>query len=130
MLTICFFHQPVDVDTTKVYVFDLRNDIADGRTTVEDAVEFQMAVGAEDKAMLEKFRTYATPIDLQAEVHTPPDRNTVEMRRILADLVADHHVRRSATTSPAPEADRSTGEDHRHRPHRARLPQGRPADGA
>jgi phenylpropionate dioxygenase-like ring-hydroxylating dioxygenase large terminal subunit len=103
VLTICFFHQPVDAHTTKVYVFDLRNDIADGRTTVEDAVAFQMAVGAEDKAMLEKFRTHATPIDLQAEVHTRADRNTVEMRRILADLVADHHSRLHA-----PGADRST----------------------
>ena len=78
-------------------------------TTVEDAVAFQMAVGAEDKAMLEKFRTHATPIDLQAEVHTRADRNTVEMRRILADLVADHHGRRDeAAGVPTPEADRST----------------------
>lgn len=99
VLTICFFHQPVDAHTTKVYVFDLRNDIADGHTTVEDAVAFQMAVGAEDKAMLEKFTTYATPIDLQAEVHTRADRNTVEMRRVLADLVAHHH--RGADAAPA-----------------------------
>ncbi|MEM8904278.1 MAG: aromatic ring-hydroxylating dioxygenase subunit alpha [Actinomycetota bacterium] len=97
VLTICFFHQPVDRDTTRLYVFDLRNDIADGRTTVEEAVSFQMAVGAEDKAMLERFTTTATPIDLQAEVHTRADRNTVEMRRVLADLVA-LHVRAAAST--------------------------------
>ena len=90
VLTILFFHQPVDRDTTKVYVFDLRNDIHDGRTTIEDAVAFQMAVGAEDKAILERLRTKATPLDLQAEVHTRADRNTVEMRRILADLVKEH----------------------------------------
>jgi phenylpropionate dioxygenase-like ring-hydroxylating dioxygenase large terminal subunit len=88
VLTICFFHQPVDEHTTKLYVFDLRNDILDGRTTVEEAVAFQLAVGAEDKAMLESFTTTATPLDLQAEVHTRADRNTVEMRRVLADLVA------------------------------------------
>lgn len=88
VLTILFFHQPVDRETTKVYVFDLRNDIRDGRSTVESAVAFQMAVGAEDKAMLERIVSKATPLDLQAEVHTRADRNTVEMRRILADLVS------------------------------------------
>ncbi len=88
VLTILFFHQPVDASTTKLYCFDLRNDIADGRTTVEEAVAFQLAVAAEDRAMLEKLRTTATPLDLNAEVHTRADRNTVEMRKVLADLVA------------------------------------------
>ena len=88
VLTILFFHQPVDERTTKLYAFDLRNDIADGRTTVEDAVAFQLAVAAEDQAMLERLPDTSTPLDLQAEVHTRADRNTVEMRRVLADLVA------------------------------------------
>jgi len=87
VLTILFFHQPVDATTTKLYAFDLRNDIQDGRTTIEDAIAFQLAVGAEDKAMLETIVAKATPFDLQAEVHTRADRNTVEMRRVLADLV-------------------------------------------
>ena len=30
VLTVLFFHQPVDATTTKLYCFDLRNDIADG----------------------------------------------------------------------------------------------------
>ena len=54
MLTILFFHQPVDATTTKLYCFDLRNDIADGRTTVEETVAFQLAVAAEDQALLER----------------------------------------------------------------------------
>jgi phenylpropionate dioxygenase-like ring-hydroxylating dioxygenase large terminal subunit len=88
VLTILFFHQPVDATTTKLYCFDLRNDIADGRSTVEDTVRFQMAVSAEDQALLERLPIKATPLDLQAEVHTRADRITVEMRRVLADLVA------------------------------------------
>jgi vanillate O-demethylase monooxygenase subunit len=88
VLTILFFHQPVDADTTKLYCFDLRNDIADGRTTAEDTVAFQMAVGAEDKRLLESLPFRWTPLDLQAEVHTRADRITVEMRRVLADFVA------------------------------------------
>ncbi|HEX4982099.1 MAG TPA: hypothetical protein VFV63_10395 [Ilumatobacteraceae bacterium] len=88
ILTILFFHQPVDANTTKLYCFDLRNDIAYGRTTIEEAVAFQLSVAAEDRAMLEKLRTTATPLDLSAEVHTRADRGTVEMRKVLADLVA------------------------------------------
>jgi vanillate O-demethylase monooxygenase subunit len=87
VLTILFFHQPVDADTTKLYCFDLRNDIADGRSTVAEAVEFQLAVAAEDKAMVERLASTAMPLDLPAEVHTRADRNTVELRRVLRDLV-------------------------------------------
>jgi len=88
VLTILFFHQPIDAATTKLYCFDLRNDIADGRTTVEDSVAFQVAVATEDKTLLERIADKSIPLDLQAEVHTRADRITVEMRRVLADLVA------------------------------------------
>lgn len=87
VLTILFFHQPVDRDTTKLYCFDLRNDIADGRTTAEETIAFQVAVAEEDRELLEKLRTTAMPLDLTAEVHTRADRITVEMRRILNDVV-------------------------------------------
>lgn len=87
VLTILFFHQPVDATTTKLYCFDLRNDIADGRTTVADTVAFQMFVAGEDKRLLERMTIKSTPLDVQAEVHTRADRITLEMRRVLADLV-------------------------------------------
>jgi phenylpropionate dioxygenase-like ring-hydroxylating dioxygenase large terminal subunit len=87
VLTILFFHQPVDAVTTKLYCFDLRNDIADGRSTVEDTVAFQVAVAEEDRALLERIVSKAVPLDVQAEVHTRADRITLEMRRVLLDLV-------------------------------------------
>lgn len=87
VLTILFFHQPVDETTTKLYCFDLRNDIADGRTTVEGTVAFQMAVATEDKLLLEQIPEKWTPVDLRDEVHTRADRITLEMRRILADFI-------------------------------------------
>jgi hypothetical protein len=87
VLTILFFHQPVDAVTTKLYCFDLRNDIRDGRTTVEDSVAFQVAVAEEDRALLERIVDKSVALDLQADVHTRADRITVEMRRVLADLV-------------------------------------------
>jgi Vanillate O-demethylase oxygenase C-terminal domain len=89
VLTILFFHQPVDATTTKLYCFDLRNDILDGRATVEESVAFQMAVSEEDRVLLERIADKSIPLDLLAEVHTRADRITVEMRRVLADLVAE-----------------------------------------
>ncbi|MEO5899851.1 MAG: aromatic ring-hydroxylating dioxygenase subunit alpha [Ilumatobacteraceae bacterium] len=102
VLTILFFHQPVDAITTKLYCFDLRNDIADGRSTAADTVAFQVAVAEEDRALLERVRSKATPLDLQAEVHTRADRITVEMRRVLRDLVdaADERSPDAAATRP------------------------------
>lgn len=89
VLTILFFHQPVDETTTKLYCVDLRNDIVDGRTTVEDTIAFQSAVAREDKELLERILDKSTPLDLQQEMHTRADRITVEMRRVLADFVHD-----------------------------------------
>jgi vanillate O-demethylase monooxygenase subunit len=88
VLTILFFHQPVDAVTTKLYCFDLRTDIADGRTTAEATVAFQMAVAEEDRRLLERLVSKSTPLDPTAEVHTRADRITLEMRRVLADLIA------------------------------------------
>src|SRR4029079_16541982 len=87
VLTILFFHQPVDATTTKLYCFDIRNDIADGRTAVEDTVAFELAVAEEDRVLLERMVSKAVPLDVQAEVHTRADRITLEMRRVLLDLV-------------------------------------------
>ena len=87
VLTILFFHQPVDATTTRLYCYDLRNDIADGRTTADDARDFQLAVAAEDRALLERMRDKSIPLDPQREVHTRADRITLEMRRVMADFV-------------------------------------------
>jgi phenylpropionate dioxygenase-like ring-hydroxylating dioxygenase large terminal subunit len=89
VLTILFFHQPVDADTTRLYCYDLRNDIIDGRTTIEAARDFQMSVAAEDKALLERMTDKSISLDPVREVHTKADRITLEMRRIMADLVAE-----------------------------------------
>ena len=48
-----------------------------------------MLVAMEDKAMLERMHHKAVPIDVTAEYHSKADRTTLEMRRILRDLVAE-----------------------------------------
>lgn len=87
VLTISFCHQPVDAETTRLYCTDYRNDIDDTAEDRQETVDFQLAVAGEDKAMLEQFRSKSVPLDTTAEIHTKADRITLEMRRIMADLL-------------------------------------------
>ena len=74
--------------TTAPAAIAARQNTADGRTSADDARSFQLAVAAEDQALVERLVDKSIPLDLQREVHTRADRVTVEMRRILGDLVA------------------------------------------
>ncbi len=88
ILTILFFHQPLDRDRTRLWCFDLRNDIAAGRATVEETVELQRKVAEEDRWLLEQFAHRSVPLDPTLEVHTRADRITLELRRVLKDLIS------------------------------------------
>ena len=88
VLTISFCHQPVDLNTTRLFCTDYRNDIADTPEDRQRAVDFQLAVAMEDKALLERMHRKGVPLDVTAEVHTRADRITLEMRRVLGELVA------------------------------------------
>lgn len=87
VMSITFFHQPVNADETRVFCTDYRNDITDDPDEIAGVVAFQQAVAAEDKALLERLRRKAVPLDLTAEFHTKADRITLEMRRVLRELV-------------------------------------------
>ena len=89
VLTISFCHQPVDAATTRLYCTDYRNDIPDEPGAIADTVAFQQAVAAEDSALLQRIGTKAVPLVPTLEYHSKADRITLEMRRMLADLVAE-----------------------------------------
>ena len=84
---LCACHEPVNATTTRLFCTDYRNDIADTPHDRQRAVDFQLAVAAEDRALLERVRRKGVPLDVTAEVHTKADRITLEMRRILGELV-------------------------------------------
>lgn len=86
VLTINFCHQPVNAGTTRLYCTDYRNDIADEPNAIADAIAFQVAVAAEDQALLERVRRKAVPLDTTAEFHSRADRITLELRRVLREL--------------------------------------------
>jgi vanillate O-demethylase monooxygenase subunit len=87
-LVLMFFHQPIDVDNTAVYLLMLAENMADGRMTPDEHIAFQTAVGTEDRDLLEQLVVKAVPLDLTAECHTRADKITVELRRVLADVDA------------------------------------------
>jgi vanillate O-demethylase monooxygenase subunit len=100
-IVLLFFHQPVDARTTRLFGLELADNVADGRLTAEDAVAFQMAVAKEDRDLLELMELKSIPLDLTVEHHTRADRITVELRRLLADVVAAAAVEReSAVDAP------------------------------
>ena len=86
VLTISFCHQPVNATTTRLYCTDYRNDIEDTAEARAEAADFQLAVAAEDKTLLERMHRKAVPLGSGAEYHSKADRITLEMRRMLADL--------------------------------------------
>lgn len=85
--TLVFFHQPVSADRTKLYIMDFSTSRANGVGDVQQAIDFQLQVGAEDRIILEQLPSTAMPLSPGIETHTKADRITVEYRRVLADLV-------------------------------------------
>ncbi|MEP1124285.1 MAG: hypothetical protein ABJH68_10390 [Ilumatobacter sp.] len=88
VVTTLFAHQPVDGDTTVLWVVLWRDDIVDGRATVEGAIAFQQLVAEEDRRIVEALDSNAIALDLTVEVHTLADRPTVELRRLLTRFLA------------------------------------------
>jgi vanillate O-demethylase monooxygenase subunit len=85
--TIGFFLTPVDDETVRVYSTLWRNDLGFSEERMAEAVDFEIAVVSEDLTLQGKYRTLSLPLSPTAELHTRADRTTLELRRILADLV-------------------------------------------
>jgi phenylpropionate dioxygenase-like ring-hydroxylating dioxygenase large terminal subunit len=88
VMAICFFHQAVDRDTTNLYAFQIRNDMGPGGYSAAEVMAQQDAVATEDRVLLEQLAVKGIPIRFGDELHVRADRITVELRRLLADLVA------------------------------------------
>jgi vanillate O-demethylase monooxygenase subunit len=87
---IDFFVQPVDDAGCRIYCRVHRDDLGGDRHRMAEAVSFEEKILDEDMAVQERFVDHDLPLDLTTEVHVKADRATVELRRILADLVSHH----------------------------------------
>lgn len=85
--TIGFFIQPETDDRCRIYSALWRDDLAGDTARLAEAVEFEVKVVEEDLVIQEAMRELALPLDLTAELHTRADRTTIELRRVLAELV-------------------------------------------
>jgi vanillate O-demethylase monooxygenase subunit len=85
---IGFFIQPETADRCRLFTTLWRNDLEQDATRMAEAVDFEVAILREDLAIQEAFAELVLPLAPTDEVHTRADRTTLELRRVLADLVA------------------------------------------
>jgi vanillate O-demethylase monooxygenase subunit len=85
---IGFFLQPETDDSARIYTTLWRNDLAGDPAAMAAAVDFEVRVLEEDLRIQQAYDQLALPLDPTAELHTRADRSTLELRRLLGDLVA------------------------------------------
>jgi phenylpropionate dioxygenase-like ring-hydroxylating dioxygenase large terminal subunit len=84
---IGFFLQPETVEHCRIFTMLWRDDLDGDPTRMAEAVEYEMAAVVEDLRIQEAFDRLVLPLDPLVEVHTRADRTTLELRRVLSDLV-------------------------------------------
>jgi phenylpropionate dioxygenase-like ring-hydroxylating dioxygenase large terminal subunit len=84
---IGFFLQPETEDRSRIFSTIWRDDLDHDPERMQSAVDFEVKVVEEDLALQEAYDIRYLPLDPTAEVHTRADRTTLELRRMLAELV-------------------------------------------
>jgi phenylpropionate dioxygenase-like ring-hydroxylating dioxygenase large terminal subunit len=84
---IGFFIQPETAERCRLFTTLWRDDLAGDPSRMAEAVDFEVAVLREDLVIQEAFDELVLPLAPTAEVHTRADRTTLELRRVLSDLV-------------------------------------------
>ncbi len=84
---IGFFIQPETDETCRLFTTLWRDDLGGDEARMAEAVAFELAVLREDLRVQEAYHELVLPLEPTAEVHTRADRATLELRRVLADLV-------------------------------------------
>jgi phenylpropionate dioxygenase-like ring-hydroxylating dioxygenase large terminal subunit len=85
---IGFFISPESDETCRLFTTLWRDDLGGDDDRMADAVAFEVEILREDLAVQERYHELVLPLEPSAEVHTRADRATLELRRVLADLVA------------------------------------------
>lgn len=84
---IGFFIQPETDESCRLFTTLWRDDLDGNTERMAEAVEFELAVLREDLRIQEAFHALELPLDPTVEIHTRADRATLELRRVLGDLV-------------------------------------------
>ena len=84
---IGFFIQPETAESCRLYTTLWRDDLDGDRVRLGESIDFEVEVLQEDLVIQEAFDELVLPLSPTAEVHTRADRTTLELRRVLSDLV-------------------------------------------
>ena len=98
---IGFFIQPETDESCRLFTTLWRDDLDGDESRMAEAVAFELEVLREDLRIQEAYHELTLPLDPTAEVHTRADRTTLELRRVLADLVATATATATATEAGA-----------------------------
>jgi phenylpropionate dioxygenase-like ring-hydroxylating dioxygenase large terminal subunit len=85
---IGFFIQPQTADTCRLFTTLWRDDLDYDEQRMAAAIDFEVEVLEEDLKIQSAFHDLVLPLAPTDEVHTRADRTTLELRRVLSDLVA------------------------------------------
>jgi phenylpropionate dioxygenase-like ring-hydroxylating dioxygenase large terminal subunit len=85
---IGFFIQPESADSCRLFTTLWRDDLGGDQGRLDEAIAFEVAVLREDLRVQEAYDELVLPLAPTAEVHTRADRTTLELRRVLSDLLA------------------------------------------
>ncbi len=97
---IGFFLQPETDDRARIFSTIWRDDLDFDPGRMQSAVDFEVKVVEEDLAVQEAYDVRYLPLDPTAEVHTRADRTTLELRRMLAELVEAAAAMEGPTRQP------------------------------
>ena len=84
---IGFFLTPVDDESVRIYSTLWRDDLEGSMERMDEAIAFEVAVVREDLRVQSRYEVLELPLDVTRELHTRADRSTLELRRVLSDLV-------------------------------------------
>jgi vanillate O-demethylase monooxygenase subunit len=82
-----FYVQPEDDDHCRIYTTVHRNDLDGDPHRLAECIAFERKIVDEDLGLQERYLDKRLPLDITAEVHVKADRMTLELRRILSELV-------------------------------------------
>lgn len=102
-VTLLFAVQPVEQKRSRLFSMAIRNEVAATRCTPEEGIRRGMLIIEEDRQVLERVAEAHLDLEPTAELHTKADRNTLMLRRVLADLVASSGA--PVVIAPAPEPE-------------------------
>jgi hypothetical protein len=77
----------VDDETVTIYSSIWRDDLDGSDERLHESIDFEAAVLREDLAVQSHYFNLALPLDITSEVHVKADKTTIELRRVLADLI-------------------------------------------